>query len=552
MSRTPYRRRSDQDARTLPPMSTPRARTTTPALSLHAHATSHCPPTDSSRSIPYIDAIALSQLLSSDRTRAAPRHRNVLSDLSTDRLLRVPVRDRTPHDTPRPPTYSTPATNNLYSESVPLPHSTRVIRHRPDHVPRPHPHPSSKPSGISWHRPRPNIPTNQNSNNTTATSSGAGTPTTAHYTTTPVSANRIATRRKPRHITRRHSTYATSAIPDYPTPALEIVEEKPSYHSMRHRRRTSYLTAFSTRKLSALNWIPDHLRDVPSDAVFDHQLIHPVIQLVPFGHHPTCDVIILFTNSMRTELNDFIFLIGCLQHSIADPLKKKKQHKHLETDFRIWYHWFAQFTVQILRGFEDFVFPFLSDLLERRDMMISRPTAAFEAKGVSYPEAWALTTSDLFQKIEQVREYLGTIHDRLFRLQQKPGDAEDAARAVLWQSTFDTVGKLIPDTVALLSQLDHSIAAILALQVECKKGLRKMYRQFAILMIREGSPPLGWSAVTGLTRCISDRKLRSHHASALARAARQSLFSRYRADHSHDNIVKSHRIRVYDEQRRRG
>lgn len=178
--------------------------------------------------------------------------------------------------------------------------------------------------------------------------------------------------------------------------------------------------------------------------------------------------------------------------------------------------------------------------------MVSRATALIEAEGVSYVQAWSSTRLRLFDQMERVRDVLSTVENRVMRLLGKRFYPEDIASADLLASMLDSVREFIPATVKLVDELDIKVTAVLALKFDCKHALMEMYRQFAVLLVKDGSPEtapaLGWSAALTITRWMKDRKIKSEHLGMMARASRQSFLSRCRADNSHRAIIKYHRV----------
>lgn len=273
--------------------------------------------------------------------------------------------------------------------------------------------------------------------------------------------------------------------------------------------------------------------------------------MAEFGSRWYTDAITLYTNSLRAELNDLIFLTGCLKAALSvDSMERRSRHKNVQIDFELWVSRFSQYAELLLRGVEQYFFPTISDILRQRDVMVSRAVAVIEAKGRSYLQAWENQTTVLFEEIEQVRDFLSTVDNRVLLLQRSrfspPSDCED-----IYKATFSAVRDLVPSFSNLLDDLDDRISAMLGLGTEAKKPLRKVYRQFANLVTREGNPPLGWAGITTVTRWIAERKIRSDHVSAMAKASKQSLFKRYRADNSHHTIVKVHRMGTSDGGKRR-
>lgn len=273
--------------------------------------------------------------------------------------------------------------------------------------------------------------------------------------------------------------------------------------------------------------------------------------MAQFGSRWEVDAVTLYTNSLRAELNDLVFLTGCLKASLAvDPMQRRSRHKNVQIDFELWFSRFSQYAELLLRGFEEYFFPFISEILRQRDVMVSRVVAVIEAEGRSYLQAWENQTAVLIEKIEQVRDLLSTVDNRVLLLQRthfSPRyDCED-----IYEATFNAVRDLVPSFLNLLDDLDERISAMLGLGAEAKKPLRKVYRQFANLVTREGNPALGWAGITTVTRWIGDRKLRSENVSMMAKASKQTLFKRYRADNSHHTIVRVHRMGISDSGRRR-
>lgn len=251
-------------------------------------------------------------------------------------------------------------------------------------------------------------------------------------------------------------------------------------------------------------------------------------------------------------MNDLVFLTRCLQAvAVVGPFERRSRHKNVQVDFEIWFTRFSQYAELLLKGFENYFFPLVTDLLHQRDVMISRAVAVIEAEGRSYVQAWASQMNHLFEKMEVVRDLLSTVDNRVLLLQRTRFMASQDCSDT-FNTLFDSVRNLIPSFINLLDYLDERISALLALGLDGKKLMRRVYPQFANLVTREGTPPLGFSGITTLTRWIEDRKLRSEHVSMMAKASKQSLFMRYRADNSHHTIVRIHRMITAEDGRRRG
>lgn len=295
-----------------------------------------------------------------------------------------------------------------------------------------------------------------------------------------------------------------------------------------------------------------------------HNACDVSVPLAPYAKLWSADMVVLYTNSLRAELNDLVFLTGCLRRQRAADEKavvgaacegsgrrkgKSKGnviHKNIQVDFEIWFHRFVHFAELLLYGFEALLFPLITELLHRRDVMVSRGTAVIEAHGVSYVEAWCRTRGMLFRKMEKVRHQMSTVQNRVILLQRSRAYSSQRARQDVWNATFESIGRVVRGMTDLLGELDVRVADILTLKVDCKGSLRDMYCDFVLLLAKEGcvqggAPALGWSAIVTLTRWIDDRRLRAEHVAVMARCSRQGMLSRYRADQSHHAIVKLHR-----------
>lgn len=305
------------------------------------------------------------------------------------------------------------------------------------------------------------------------------------------------------------------------------------------------------RKGSAFGRFPDHFSDVQLPKQREIEPVHLSIPLAAFGCKWNTDAVVLYTNSLRSELNDLIFLTRCLQATaVVDPFERRSRHKNVQVDFEIWFTRFSQYAELLLKGFEGHFFPLVTDMLHRRDVMVSRAVAVIEAEGRSYVQAWASQSNLLSEKMEAVRDLLNTVDNHVLLLQRTRFIANDNCSDI-YNTLFDSVRNLVPSFVSLLDYLDDRISALIGLGVDGRKLVKRVHRQFANLITREGSPPLGFSGITTLTRWIEERKLRSEHVTVMAKASKQSLFTRYRADNSHHTIIKIHRLVAADGRRRR-
>lgn len=234
-----------------------------------------------------------------------------------------------------------------------------------------------------------------------------------------------------------------------------------------------------------------------------------------------------------------------------EPMDLRARHKNVQIDFELWFTRFSQYAEMVLRGFEEHFFPLITELLHQRDVMVSRSVADIEAEGMSYVQSWGGISSQLYRNMEEVRDLLSTVDNRVLRIQRVRVTAGEEISKEVWNATFDSIRVLIPAFVDVLNDLDCRMTDLLQVGADGKKMLRRLYRQFAILVTKDGQPPLGWSGITTVTRWIADRRLRADHVGQMARASRQSLFTRYRADNSHHTIVKLHKMVTADEGRRR-
>lgn len=305
------------------------------------------------------------------------------------------------------------------------------------------------------------------------------------------------------------------------------------------RRKSSYLTmAFLKRKASHFG-DRDRLQHVRLQDE-DVMPVHAYTRLTDFGNNEAADCVVLYTNSVRAEVNDLIFLTTILQRCCGVESATRKKHRNIDVDFELWFSRFAQYTGLLLFGIEEYVMRFITEVLAQRDVMLSRCTADVEAEGVSRVQAWSQASKRLFERMDNVRGLLNDVDNRVMWLRRSRQYREDLGRPDAWVDTFASVRRLVPGLLQLLDDIDDNVSAVLALKMDFRRGLRRLYRQFATLLTKEGAPPLGWSAVITLTRWIGDRKLRNEHVRAMSRAARLSLFSRYRSDNSHHTIVRVH------------
>lgn len=274
-----------------------------------------------------------------------------------------------------------------------------------------------------------------------------------------------------------------------------------------------------------------------------------------FPTHTASDAIVLYTNSVRCELNDLIFLTSFLQgwHTRSMHVRRMRQ-RNIQVDFEIWFSRFSQFLQCVLRAVEDYAFPMVSDLLDRRDVMVSRSTAVFEAEGMSYVQLWSCATMQLFKRMEHVRDQLSHVDNRLLHLNRcqfvgRGRPSTDVMEAMM-NAMVDTVRQLIPACVQLLNELDNRITPLLSLGEDNRKSLRAMHRQMVHLLSKECTLAPGWAVIGTLTRWIDGKKARNEKAGQLSRAAKLSLFSKYRADNWHHTIVKMYRGAANEERKR--
>lgn len=346
------------------------------------------------------------------------------------------------------------------------------------------------------------------------------------------------------------------------------------------RRGSSYLTmGFLRRKGSMDCELDNGISDGRSSAnlnantgadLFDNLLIrrvHGYASLSAFGQGEPSDGIVLYTNSVRAEINDLIFLCSVVQRcyclsgndieeeidfghrkvSVISEIRKK--HRNIDLDFELWFSRFAQYCGLILFGMEEYAMRYITEVLAQRDVMLSRTTADVEAEGVSHVQAWSRVSKRLFERMDEVRCLLSDVENRVMWLRRNRQFQDDLGRPDVWMETLKAVRRLIPGLVSLLDDLDEHVSNVLSLRMDFRRGMKQLHRQFATLLTKEGSPPLGWSALITLTRWIADRKLRNDHVKAMSRAARLSLFSRYRADNSHHTIVRVHQTIAAEEGR---
>lgn len=304
--------------------------------------------------------------------------------------------------------------------------------------------------------------------------------------------------------------------------------------------------------------------------------------LSPFGRNEILDAVVLFTNSLRAEVNDLIFLTAVLQWSCSSTTvnsasskqllalslmncKKRKVYSNIEVDFELWFARFSQFSDVVLYGMEEYLMRYVSDALSKRDVMLSRTTADVEAEdGMSRVEAWAQASTRLFQQMDGIRSSMADVDTRLMWLRRSRSrnapknhnNNQGYDKNHGWESVLDVVVKrVVPETLGFLEDVESSIAEFAIKKggssnkamVELKKGLRKMVQEFSVLLMKEGcSPALGWSAVTTLTRWMGERRIKNEYVRRLAKAGRLSMFGRYRADQSHHAIVKVHQDMAAD------
>lgn len=295
--------------------------------------------------------------------------------------------------------------------------------------------------------------------------------------------------------------------------------------------------------------------------------VHRYASLSAFGQGEPSDGIVLYTNSIRAEINDLIFLCSVVQRcyclsgeDIEDEIdgrqskepavsEMRKKHRNIDVDFELWFSRFAQYCGLILFGMEEYAMRYITEVLAQRDVMLSRTTADMEAEGVSHVQAWSRVSKRLFERMDEVRCLISDVENRVMWLRRNRQFQDDLVRPDAWMETLNAVRRLIPGLVSLLDDLDENVSNVLSLRMDFRRGMKQLYRQFATLLTKEGSPPLGWSALTTVTRWIADRKLRNDHVKAMSRAARLSLFSRYRADNSHHTIVRVHQTIAAEEGR---
>lgn len=311
-------------------------------------------------------------------------------------------------------------------------------------------------------------------------------------------------------------------------------------------RKGSYMTGFARRKGSAFGWLGDERRR--STFREPVEAVHEQIELKGFGRYWWKDAVVLYTNSMRAELNDLVFLTGCLRSRSGERGRRGGRHKKIEIDFELWFARFASYTELMLDGFERILFGHVTQLLQQRDVMISRPIALTEAAGRSYVQLWGATMRKLKTRMGEARSGVRRVGEELVRADATQWDADGQT----WGEVAQAVCALVTAVVPVLDDVDREVAAFLRLSADGRKRAKRVYAEFAVVLTRGGEVPLGWSGIITATRWMADRKVRSEHTGMMARCSRQSLFQRYRADNSHHTIVKIHRAAEAVEGRRRG
>lgn len=367
----------------------------------------------------------------------------------------------------------------------------------------------------------------------------------------------------------------------------------------RNRRlHASYLTAaFLRRKMSMMG--DDDSNQVTSAAPGGGlPLIHSYATLAPFGLDDAVDPITLFTNSLRAEINDLIFLASLLQwwctvgvynktsksdtHNDTDDLTEpnegttmaaaRKRHRNIEVDFELWFTRFSQYADLMLYGIEEVVMRYVLDALAQRDVMMSRAKADVEADdGMSRVQAWSHASTQIYEQMDSIRNGMSDIDNRLLWLRrtqkhqqyynQPPthhkhhhyqhvantsvNNSLSCSSTTLsvvdtWTKIIEVIKSIVPQLLSLLNDVDARVAAVAQLKPDFRRALRRVHRQMAVLLTKEGASPLSWGAVATLTRWIGDKKVRNDHVKLLTKAARLPLLSRYRADSSHHTIVKLH------------
>ena len=281
------------------------------------------------------------------------------------------------------------------------------------------------------------------------------------------------------------------------------------------------------------------------------QAVHPYAALAPFGLSSAGDMIVLYTNWVRAEVNDLIFLATLLRRAAGpDGAGVRKRHRSLDVDFELWFSRFAQYCGLVLFGIEELVMRSVADVLGSRDVMLSRAAAAAEAGGAaaSRAAAWNAASRALYARMDAVRAGLNDVAAAVVWLRRARALREDGAPAA--QRAVAGVRRLAPAVLALMDDVDARVGEALALGADWSRALRPLYRRFAAVLAREGAAPLGWGAVVTLTRWIADRRLRAEHVRAVARAARLGVFARFKGDCSHQAIVRVHQTLATDDTRR--
>ncbi|CAN8074085.1 unnamed protein product [Agarophyton chilense] len=323
----------------------------------------------------------------------------------------------------------------------------------------------------------------------------------------------------------RSSTLASARITTTRRQRRAVSHMVSDVSSNADQRRCSHLGAFRA----------PHLPDVVSEMWSN-------LPLAPYRNTQP-NVIVLFTNAIRSELNDMKFLL-CLLRDTTCSNDSPRSLRNLNPDFELWFSRFSHFVHLIMFCVQTKLFTHVEHFLNKREVMTSRCVASTEVAGMSYMQAWKSTCSSMRMSISQLLQYMCTAENRVLLLTAKRRLRSNGNRAHLLASACESLAVVHRAFAKLLNSLDTACERIVYLKGSntlCKQLLE----EFVCVLVNDGArdvPALGWSAGATLTRWIEPKKMRSEMTSRLARIGKVSVLGRCLADQSHHAVVRIYRL----------
>eukprot|EP00178_Gracilaria_changii_P001109 TRINITY_DN1160_c0_g1_i11.p1 TRINITY_DN1160_c0_g1~~TRINITY_DN1160_c0_g1_i11.p1 ORF type:complete len:451 (+),score=95.02 TRINITY_DN1160_c0_g1_i11:2951-4303(+) len=266
------------------------------------------------------------------------------------------------------------------------------------------------------------------------------------------------------------------------------------------------------------------------------------LSLVPY-HNRQPNVMVLFTNAIRSELNDLRFLL-CLMRDTTCSADSPRSLRNLNTDFELWFSRFSHFVHLIMHCVQTKLFTLVEQFLNKRDVMTSRCIASTEVAGMSYTQAWKTTCSSLHMCISQLLQHMCTAENRVLLLTAKRRLRSNGNRVHLLASASESLAVVYRSFSKFLDSLDMACERIAYLNTSTALS-KQLLEAFVQVVAIEGTkelPPLGWSACITFTRWIESKKMRNEMVGRLAKISKISMLGRCLADQSHHAVVRLYRM----------